>query len=285
MFGRHHLQKIANFVPRPVKRLLYRVQDGCVRLARDVQVNPRAIFVLGNHKAGTTAIASLLAKISGASIAVELRRQIQDPRYARVLNNELSFRDFVDQNKVDFSRDIVKDNHLTFLVPSLLAEFPECRCVLVVRDPRQNIRSILNRLDLPGTQRTSPSGFARRHNPGWQFVVDNSWLGIRESSLIEQLAQRWNLAADVYFARPQEFELVKYEDFAAAKQETVKRLAERLSLPCDYDISPWLDVQFQPRGNSAVDLNEFFGDEHLQRIETICGDRMARFGYPLSLPK
>jgi len=57
------LSKLAPLVPRFVKRAGYELVDLSQRSFSHVQVQPRPIFVLGNHKAGATAIAALLARI------------------------------------------------------------------------------------------------------------------------------------------------------------------------------------------------------------------------------
>jgi len=93
------------------------------------------------------------------------------------------------------------------------------------------------------------------------------------------MAEDWNTAVDGYLARPDVFILIRYEDFVADKVGAIARLAAELGLPAAQDIDAWTDVQYQPRGDRDISWQEFFGPENLARIERICGDRMARFGY------
>lgn len=245
-----------------------------------VAPNERAIFVLGNPKSGTTVIAGLLAEYAGASATLDLWPRLRRPQtLAAVHSGEVPFRAFVDRFRADFSRDVVKDVHLTFLFPRLSERFPAARFVMVVRDPRDNVRSILDRLDLPGDREDLDLS---RHEmrPLWRAILDSPWLDVGvEDPYIERLARRWSLAARVYLEHPDAMELVRYEDFLADKLGAISDLARRLGLERRGRIEDKLDRRYQPRGRSDVDWREFFGPDNLRRIETICEAEARALGY------
>jgi len=243
-----------------------------------VKVNPTPIFVLGNQKSGTTAIAALLAKYTDRSVALDLRG-IYEPMQTAIHAGDITFEDFVRLNKYDFSRDIIKEPCLALLYPELKRVFPRAQFLMIVRDPRHNIRSILNRLGISGNLGNIDPNTIPSISPEWQLVLDGQWLGLQGRTYIEILAARWNRVSDVYLEHTDEIVLVRYEDFVADKVETIEELARRLGLPQVNDIADKVDIQYQLRGNRDVSWEEFFGLENLMRIEQICGSRMEKFGY------
>jgi Sulfotransferase family len=246
--------------------------------------NPAPIFVLGHQKSGTSAIAALLAELTGSSVTVDLLNEDRWPAYARIASGEMSFERFVRRNRLDFSREIVKEPNLTFFYPQLADRFPGARFVIVVRDPRTNVKSVLDRLGLPGDREAIAEERLPKLRHGWRLMLDPSWLGLSEGNYVELLAQRWNLCADVYLEHAKHLRCVRYEDFREAKLETLETLARRLDLECRHDIGGRLDRQFQPAGNRAVSVREFFGAGNLTRIEDACRGRMERLGYGPSVP-
>lgn len=231
----------------PLYRVACRAKLGWQTLIS--RVNPRPVLILGNQKSGTTAIAALLGHLTRLSTTLDLGREIKDPTYDRVTRGELTFEQLIQRNKLDFSRRIVKEPHLTMFYAELLRCFPDAPIVFVVRDPRDNIRSILNRLNLPGNAGRLSEEDGARIKRVWHLVLDNRWLGIEGSDYIEQLAGRWRRAAEIYLANQQRMILVRYEDFLRDKPGIMQRLAESLGLKAVADISEMVDVQFQPRGS------------------------------------
>jgi len=257
------------------------------RCARGIEgifakVRPDPIILLGNQKSGTTAIAALLAEMTGLSATLDLKKEMKDPVIDRVKTGGLSMGEFVRRNKLDFSREIIKEPSLSPYYPELAAEFPRARFVMVIRDPRDNLRSILNRLKISGSLDDIPEGERARISRAWELILDGRWLGLDGANYIDMLAQRWNAIADVYLDNADRMILLKYEDFSKDKVGELGRLARALGLEKKHDVSHRVDVQFQPAGDRGVRWDEFFGAENLSRIETICADRMARFGYAAS---
>lgn len=262
---------------RPSISMLARLKRAYqMRMAR---INPSPIFVLGNQKSGTTVIAALLGQRTGKSVALDLTREIKKPVYDRVRSGEISFSKFVRMNRLDFSRDIVKEPSLSMFYPELAAHFPQARFVMVMRDPRDNIRSILNRLKIAGDlPRLEPELWARV-KPAWKLILDGRWLGLSGENYIEMLAARWNLIAETYLNHREKMVFIRYEDFLKNKAEEVERLATQLDLPRLCDIADKVDVQYQSRGNREVKWEDFFGEKNLRQIERVCQDRMKALDY------
>jgi hypothetical protein len=246
-----------------------------------VRVSERPVLVLGNHKAGTSAVAGLLGALVGETPALELRRELKKDRYRAVHEGTVPFSSLVAHNKVDFSRKIIKENHLSTMPDQVMAQFPESPIVMVVREPRDNIRSLLNRLVVPGNLDQIPADVWETIPDVWKLVLEGRWLGLAYDTYIEQLALRWNLIVDHYLAHSEEWMLQRYEDFRADKIGQLTLLAKAVGLTPRRDISSRLSYPFQPAGNRHVAWNTFYGEKNLATIERICGSRMKRLGYPL----
>jgi len=249
-------------------------------------VNERPIFVLGNQKSGTTAIAALLGRYTGLSATLDLTTQ-HSTLVVDIHRDNAPLGALVQQNELEFSRDIVKDPSLTFLYPDLHNYFAEPRFVSVVRDPRSNVRSILDRLDFPGDReqlRINEHWESLTRYEGmyeaWMTVLDSSWMGIQAENYVDMLAGRWQQAARVYLEHEKQIELIRYEDFLDDKVRAIKDLAARLELSRKNDIQNHVDRQFQPRGsNRDISWIKFFGTDNLRRIEARCKNEMTALGY------
>lgn len=280
------IKDIKKAVPKPLKILKYKAWELSERLKREwdtinARVNPSPIIVLGNQKSGTSAIAALLAEMTNLSVTLDLRKEIAKPTYDRVKTGELSFAEFVNINKLDFCQEIVKEPNLTLFYQEMNEYFTNPKYVFVIRDPRENIRSILNRLNIPGNLTELESEYREEITkyPAWNLVLDGSWLGIEGNNYIERLALRWNFTADVFLENKDKMELIYYEDFVKDKIGVIAGIAEKLRLPQANDIADKVDIQFQPKGNRHVKGADFFGKDNLERINQICEKKMRIFKY------
>jgi hypothetical protein len=251
-------------------------------MAPFVHVQERPVIVLGNHKAGTSVVAGLLGSLTAQSTALELRKELKHDRYRAVHEGRLPFARLIARNKVDFSRAIIKENHFSTMPGQIMAQFPRSPIIMIVREPRDNIRSLLNRLGVPGNLESIPPKLWRTVPDVWKLVLDGRWLGLDSENYIEQQALRWNLIVDHHLANRDRWVLQRYEDFQADKLTELGRLAGAVGLLPVRDITHALDFQFQPAGDRSVSWESFFGEENLARIEQICAANMERLGYPLS---
>jgi hypothetical protein len=253
---------------------------------RTAHVCPRPVLIGGNQKSGTTAIGALLAVATGLRFSNDPLWQAQrhDARpflFTDLLEGRVALEDFIRRHRAYFAPEIIKDPDFAFSYADLRRCFPDAPEVFIVRDPRQNIRSILNRLGLPGHLDELGDGHRAllAGKKGWQAIVDGRGLGITEGNYISRLAQRWSAGVRCYLEQPASIEMVRYEDFLADKPGCIANLAERVGLPIVADIRKDQDRQYQPRGNCNVSLDAFFGQKNLDIIERVCAHEMALVGY------
>jgi len=191
------LESAVRATARAGRELYYDVRDAMARPAGD------PVFVLGNQKSGTTAIAALLGLATGEPATLDLRRETRHDFYRRITSGEVHFDRLVRRNALDFSRRIVKEPNLTLFYPQLRRRFPAARFAFVLRDPRDNIRSILDRVELPGDLQRLEPGRLAHVDPGFALVMDGTWCGITSGGhYVDKLAARWNACLDVYESDP-----------------------------------------------------------------------------------
>lgn len=241
--------------------------------------NPAPTFVLGNQKSGTSVIAALVAEAAGASVTIDIRGGKRGATWAKLYGGETSFPDFVSENRLDFSRGVVKECNLTYFYRELVEHFPAAKLVFVCRDPRANTRSILNRLSLPGDLPRLGEAQTAGVDPRWSPILKRGFMGLEGENYVEMLALRWSLAANTYLRNAKNMALIRYEDFCKDKAGEVARLARQVGLEQVNDISGMVDRQYQRRGDKSVPWLDFFGPDNLARIDRACGDTMRRLGY------
>jgi hypothetical protein len=234
---------------------------------------------LGNQKSGTSAIAHLLARFGGLTKTVDIP-ETWWPALGELLSGRLGLQDLANRHPHRFASDLIKEPNLTFLYAQVRDLHPDGSFLFVVRDPRDNVRSMLNRIKVPG--HLSSLDLARTEvSSHWRPVFDpDLWsLPTGSSHYVEVLAARWNRAADVYLEHREEMLLVRYEDFLADKAGMIQGLALRLGVPQRNMLGGGLDIQYQPRGQHGISWMEFFGSRNLLRIENTCAGRMQELGY------
>jgi hypothetical protein len=252
---------------------------------RNVPIAPKRcprVIVLGNHKSGTTAIGKLLGELGGLSTTIDLPRSRRREGY-RLAMGRLSINRVYARNANLFEADLVKIPALTFAEPDIAEFFSESAFVFVIRDPRDNIRSILNRRGISGqASRLSYSNRLKQTIKGSPSLSASAWGG-SSSGYVGALAQRWCRAVELYEQIKDRATLVRYEDFLADKPGVLNLLATDLGIKSTNDISSRLDHQFQPAGDNSASLAEFFGKANLSEIERICSPTMQRYGYEPAL--
>lgn len=255
-----------------------------VKLFSESLRNQSPVIVFGNQKTGSTAIAALLAKAISKPVTLDIKEAISDVSWQLCVKyNLLSFKEVVYKYRKDFSRPIVKEPNLSYFYDEIIDILPNAKFVFIQRNPYQNIRSVLNRLKIPGhlNDINYDDWPELCHTPVWRLTLDSSWLGRPQGSYIEGMAHRWDIAAKVYFKSPERFILIKYEDFLRNKKASIEGLAGKLGLSIKEDIGSLVDVQYQRKGNPEISPNKFFGDKNQELIRKICGESARRLGYKL----
>ncbi len=264
---------------RSVANLNYRLRESWRR--QTARVHPNPVFVFGNQKSGTSAIAALLGEATGLSYTIDILC-LYEGLEERLLRGNVSFDEVLERGRYYFSKPIIKDPGFTFFYDEIASRFPASKRVFVLRDPRQNIRSILNRLKLPGNLddlsneqwQTLKQAF-----PGWYPILEGSLAGHQGSTYIETLALRCQKAFQLYQTHQTELIPIHYETFSQDKAHSIYNLASQLGINVTQSIDRVKDKQFQPKGNTDVPLRDFFGVDNLQRIEAICQSEMISMGY------
>jgi len=98
------------------------------------------------------------------------------------------------------------------------------------------------------------------------------------SDYISVLAEHWVMAnnqPDIVFSKS--CAIVSYEDFNMNKEEYIEQLAIKLGLKPINTITHLVDKQFQPKGNSNVNLKDFYGEKNYSKIENICNKLIKEF--------
>lgn len=250
--------------------------------SRFAQVNERPIIILGNQKSGTSAIAHLLADFGSLSKTIDIR-PLWPPSGVEIMRGQLDFATVVERHRAYFASDVIKEPMMTFFAEQVTDRFPRGRFVFVVRDPRDNIRSLLNSRDIPGHLQKIERCLVPA-SPPHNVVVDAGVWGGEQENYIGVLAHRWMRSVDSYLQDRDNMILARYEDFGRDKKQFIAKLAGQLDIQERNDISSKIDLQYQPAGDASISWPEFFGVGNLERIQQLCGSRMTMLGYPPTSP-
>lgn len=248
------------------------------RLHRAINASAPDVFVLGNQKSGTTVIAAALAECAGAPVALDLHAIHTRRATDKYISRSLSAHQIARRCRWDFSARIVKEPILTFYVKELLDTYSESRFVFIVRDPRDNIRSILNRLELPGHQDSLSDCQRQKLSPAWREVIENRRLGFGFDNYVQSLACRWLYAWRLISGLGERVVTVRYEDFVADKAGSICRLTGRLGFQPNAHNLDVVNRQFQGRGQRNVSWPKFFG-ANLELINDTCRSAMQELAY------
>lgn len=236
------------------------------------------VIILGNQKSGTTAIAKLLADSINRNVLLDTPL-LWEPSFSNIKRGKLSLEQIIQSNKYFFSKTIVKEPNLTFFLEEILRIYPSTvKYVFIVRDPRDNIRSLLNRVNLPGDLESIDPyyDFLTKHE---KVLFNREVMSYSSHHYVEQLSERWNQALSNYEKYQERILLVKYEDFQKNKILFIENLAKNLGLKPISNISSKIDIQYQPKGNTEISWLEFYGRNNLSKIEKCCRDFMVKMGY------
>lgn len=276
--------KVKNAIQNPsdyLKSFQYRIREHWRYYTS--QINPYPILIFGNQKSGTSAITTLLGQATRLSYTVDVFCLYGDLE-ERLLQHKTSLDELLDRARFYFSRAIIKEPGLTFFYNDLCTHFPHTPHVFVLRNPYDNIRSILNRADLPGNLEDLQDThwqYIREKLPYWHVVFDGTLAGHKGNTYIETLALRCRQVFEIYLNCQTSVIPIWYESFQENKVEIIYQLASELNLPIKQDIEQIKDTQFQPKGNSSIDRETFFGSKNMERIRKICGQVALDVGYEL----
>lgn len=239
------------------------------------------VIVAGMPKSGTTAIASLLAEAAGVEVCSDPFHQLdsKDVRFRDALfSGALPLEDLWRQHRSVFSGAVVKDPNFPLFLAELKQFLPDAQFVFIVREPRDNIRSILSRLKIPGNP-VEGNLLLGDVTGTWSKVLNGTSPEMPGSDYLEKMAWRWRISAERYLENQEQIHLIRYEDFRKDKKARIEKLARELGFSGLKDISSLVDIQFQPKGKRPPSLEDYFGKENLKRIDAIVRPVSKRFGY------
>jgi Sulfotransferase domain len=245
-----------------IKRRIFKI--GSVLLKKKKKPNKNAIWVFGMQKSGTTAIAGLLSYRSGLSVTLDTE-MLWNPYFKDILEGRLDFIKHINANPDDFSNQIIKEPSASQLINFIEDYFNLEKYIFIYRDPHDVIRSILNRLDIPGDKINIDIDSV---DVNWRYIFGDG------TNYIEKLANLWLkvYSQDDYIYNSNAL-FVNYDIFKKDKIKFIDNLCSELQLPKKNDISDIINKDFQPRGNSNVDLKLFFGEHNFQVILSICDEK------------
>ena len=217
--------------------------------------NSAATIILGFPKSGTSALTGMLATRSGKSASIDTPC-LWEPYLKKIQEDGLDFKKHVFNNPFRFSKDIVKEPNMVFLLDKLPEVFKMNKVIIIRRNPYKNIKSILDRLGLPGNlQRDSE---LPEFNKNWQRLL----LEGKGDNYVERLANKW-YNVDSQLKLISEYSLtfeVQYEDFNEHKVQTIDSIIEFLNWERKNSIDQILNKPYQPRSANNISISDFFGD-------------------------
>jgi hypothetical protein len=239
----------------------------------NVDLHPSPIIIMGNQKAGTSAIAGLLAEATGKSVTIDVFSKMGEIEYD-VLDNDLSFRCFRDRGKLYFSHDIVKEPEFVFFINELLHLYPESKFVFITRSPKENIRSMLNRLSPAKSGNNVKWEHIEKESknaPLLKLLYDAERMPYEVNGIVETLAHRWSFVYGQLQTYADKMITVDYDSFKRNKIETIEALAEALGVPVKNSIEHIKNKQFQPAGH-VKKVDQYFSVSDEKIIDRVCGN-------------
>lgn len=176
--------------------------------------NKNAIWVFGFPKSGTSAITGLLSAATGLSATIDTK-YLDDPFRTQIIERKLSIKHLVNKYSYPFSKQILKEPNATFFINEIGEFFLLHRYIFIVRNPFQNIRSILNRLNLPGNREYISM---ENVHPNWRYLFQVG----KGKDYIDELVN-WYLKVNSQYDKieVENCKLVRYEDFLLSKEKYI----------------------------------------------------------------
>lgn len=215
--------------------------------------NKNPILILGFPKSGTSAITGLLSRRTGLKATIDTK-YLWEPYLTELLNNRLDFKKHIKKHSYPFSKSIIKEPNLVFLVDELLNYYKNPKVVIIKRDKAENIKSILDRLKIPGDLKKNPK--PEIINKNWRSLLLNE-----DRHYIESLSYKF----DISTSNLEKFKhlnpiYVNYKEFKQNKILTIDKITNSLDLKVKNDVSDIVNKPFQPKSQNHKSIEDFFGD-------------------------
>jgi hypothetical protein len=194
----------------------------------------------------------------------------------------LPIQDLIAKYPYLFAFDLIKDPNFALWAGDLMDAFPDAVSFAIVRDPRQNIRSIFDRVGLDGRV----SDISRvRFDPNipkpWISYLKGEYHNNGHQNPVRVAAKRWSQINEAILAHKDRIKIIKYENFVLAKEESILDLLYYAGFSHENEINDLVDVQFQPAGRTKIAPLQFFGDKNYAEIVKCCYATASKLGYTL----
>jgi hypothetical protein len=244
------------------------------------------VIIAGMQKSGTTAIAMLLGAATGQTVCSDPFYRLSEMKVdfrKELYEGQLSLRTLWRRHRRVFTGTIIKDPNFVLLLPQIREMLPDAQIVFIVRDPRDTIRSILNRLALPG----KPQGVDLESVDipvNWRKLLLGQIPKIPGKDYVEVLAWRWRMSVEAFLEYRDVCVEIRYEDFKKNKSSAISEMARQLGYAELCSFEHLVDIQYQPKGDADVHWGDFFGEKQLAVIDRVTAPVAAEFGYAITHP-
>jgi hypothetical protein len=242
--------------------------------------NPKFI-VIGNPKTGTSVISSLIAKKGNLTKTIDIPEMWY--KQLELYKGNIDLEKFISENAHRFTKSLVKEPDLTFLYNKITNVFPESKIILIVRHPVDNIRSVLDRVNINPTNLPMDRKKIDKMDiiVPWKWFVNGDVLRNNPSDEIPYtMAYNWVHTVNLYLNNQENIYLIRYEDFIKDKIQSINNYCRDLNIKKVNDISHLVDKQYQPKGeNKDKNVRELFSAEVIENIENICSKEMEELDY------
>jgi|GEM_PF-3730491 len=186
-----------------VTRYKLQAANETIKNVRTKKVGSPNYFVFGNQKSGTSVIGAALAKAMDLDFQNDLPMERFSPTYKKTSVTDPNYLDtLINRSRFRFNEGVFKEPSLTFFWKEILQKFPNSKALFVVRNPFENIRSILDRVNLIEDGKAVQTDNFQAPYP-WNHIInledypaiDLTSPRLSTISVITKLAQRWDKAA------------------------------------------------------------------------------------------
>ncbi|TDX42939.1 sulfotransferase domain-containing protein [Halanaerobium congolense] len=263
-----------------INKIYYKIFNPVYNLKLKFGSNPKFI-VIGNPKTGTSVISSLIAVYGGLTKTIDIPEMWY--KQLELYKGNIELEKFISENPHRFAKKLVKEPNLTFLYSKIKDIFPKSKIVLITRHPVDNVRSVLDRVNISPSSLpidTKEIDDMKIINP-WKWFVNGKVLGDNPSNKVPySMAYNWVYTVKLFLENKDSIYLIRYEDFIEDKTSSIQRYCEDLNIKKQNDISHLVDKQYQPKGeNKNKEITELFSEEVIRNIENICSSEMEKLGY------
>ena len=227
-------------------------------------------MIFGVQKSGTSVIANALAYCSKRSLTLDHKSL-----WPTLQLQESTLRDYVcrqfERHPISLGTTFIKEPCMTFR-PEIFKEHRPNKSVLIIRNPLDTARSILDRLDVPLESKRLELN-----------SIPNAWRELfihtsnNEPPFIRAI-KYWCMLMDKPFWHDPEIKWVHYEDFLKSPDDVVREVLEFLELKQLRPATDIISIQIQPKGkNRGQNIESLIPPGLLEHAQNLSNKIYYRF--------